>query len=193
MKNLLIALIIAIGAQYVFATNITINNQEEWDDYIASVANVIPSTDTINISSTIYNIGTFTNCGSITGSGTIGNDGTINNTGTITIHFIYNLGVINSCSPIDKIYNRTTYNLGFIPINTICDDLDPNTVNDAIREVNNCSSCAGLLLPPPAPIPTLSEWGLILLGMSLSIFGMVGIRQRMLDAECQGNDILKSI
>lgn len=44
----------------------------------------------------------------------------------------------------------------------------------------SCSSAAGVVLaaPPAAPIPTLSEWGMILLSGAMAIFGLVQIRRR---------------
>jgi hypothetical protein len=66
-------------------------------------------------------------------------------------------------------------NITPFPLGTACDDGDANTIND---QWDGACLCAGVI--PAAPIPTLSEWGLILLSMSLSILGIVGIRQRVL-------------
>lgn len=191
MKVIPLVLILAFVAQYLFATYTSINNQLEWDNYISSVVYIIPNTDTVNISSTINITGTITNSGIIIGNGTIGNSGTINNTGIIAINHVFNIGIINSCSPIENAY-REAINMDLIPINTKCNDMNPNTVNDAMTEANNCSSCAGIFIAPATSIPTLSEWGLILLSMSLSIIGMVSIRQRILDGEVIENLRMKN-
>ena len=51
-----------------------------------------------------------------------------------------------------------------------CDDNDDYTIDDSINE--NCE-CLGI-----QPIPTLTQWGLIILGLFLSIFGIVAVRQK---------------
>lgn len=59
---------------------------------------------------------------------------------------------------------------------TGCPDLTSLYVDFAPATTLNCEPL--LLIPPP--IPTMGQWGLISLGFLLLIFGIVGIRQKVI-------------
>ena len=115
---------------------------------------------------------TFNHSGNMNSTnGTFINGGTINaasGTWTSTINLTNN-GVINTCIPIPMVINNPiTAN---IPLGAICNDGNPSTTNDVITIALDCSSCRG-----SDPVPTISEWGIILLGLSMVIIGVVGIK-----------------
>jgi len=67
----------------------------------------------------------------------------------------------------------------------ICDDGNPNTEND-METVLNCDGsicipCEGTLIVNTSAVPTLSEWGLIILALLMAIAAVAGIRVRIVE------------
>jgi len=106
-----------------------------------------------------------------------GND--INN--MTIVSFVPNCLVVNASCPhriVDGAYqalNLTFPNGTLMGFNTAGGVLNPNT---PLR--GNILEC---ILPIPPNIPTLSQWGLILLGLILSIGGVITLRSRLTRTE----------
>ena len=129
--------------------------------------NVMPNGSYVDGTSTFINVGTYVcaaggnhqgltiNTGSYTAGGGFAGGGTFEFCGTFSIP-----------GPIFPPANS-----GSAPVGTPCDDGDSMTEDDIIRDA--ICSCAGFV-----PIPTLSQWGIMLLGLVVVIFGAVAIVQR---------------
>lgn len=203
MRKIICLFALLFTLQYSYADEVSISSQMEWDDYMSNNANIVLASDELVIASTatITNNGTFTNNGTITNNGTftntgdiinngtinnigtfnnnfgLGNTGTINNTGAFNINFgIFNSGTFNTCSNLGVIFINPPNIAPNAPglVGALCDDDNPDTEGEIILSQDPECVC-GI---PPSPIPTLSQWGLIILGLCLSIIGVVVIRQK---------------
>jgi hypothetical protein len=124
--------------------------------------------------------GTFINVGTLNVSGAaivIQPSGILYNTGTINNNIdILNLNIFSNCGTIGGIGSLNGNLIGStVPIDTPCDDMDPDTEDDVIVDTN--CTCQGEMI---RPIPTLSQWGLIIIMISFLIIGVVAIRRKYL-------------
>ena len=162
-------------------------------------SNNIINEGTVNVV-TALNIGffstTFTNNGTVNVSGVLNlsnasifiNNGTLsmNNAsfGMFDMSALTNMGVVTydgGSASIEVYGTNKIFTCNPPPV--FSDNPFPTTGSNGSRIFDRSGGLATIDplpsgCPAPAPIPTLSEWGLILLGMSLSILGIVGIRQR---------------
>lgn len=80
----------------------------------------------------------------------------------------------DACEFTTDTYNNTTCECDFILITPDCDDNNPST-DDGYNEAN----CACINTPnTDMEVPTVGEWGLIILGLLMLITAVAGIRQR---------------
>lgn len=195
--------------QMSYANQVSIVDQNTWITYLSDVFREIPITDTVNIEEgsiisfndfgmsnygTINNHGTWNNGNSFLDNyGTINNHGTLNYiysylnnfSGTINNHGTLNLDIASSIINYDTINNHGTLNLDNGPVIANYSTINTCAPIDNIVENENYFGTLPVIdesLCPPvvAPIPTLSQWCVIILGLFTVIFGMLAVRQRKL-------------
>ncbi|MBK8389777.1 MAG: hypothetical protein IPL23_11090 [Saprospiraceae bacterium] len=124
----------------------------------------------LDIIGMFINVGTLNVSGAavvIQGGGRLYNTGTINNTVDIA-----NRGTYGNCGTLIGTAVSSNGENGTVPNGTPCNDGDANTTNDVINATLAPCTCIGR-----APIPTMSEWGLIILSISLTVVGLLAIKQ----------------
>jgi len=67
-----------------------------------------------------------------------------------------------------------------VPAANAADLLNGNFYLNIHTDINPSGEIRGQLLPVPEPVPTMGEWGLMILGLIIIIFGVVSIRKRSL-------------
>ena len=119
----------------------------------------------------------FNNYGTITTDNNISGSiyGTFNNFGTLTMNHpsddleILATGILNNCgsisgNPTAEIQNDNIINTNE-PITSIIISNNPPIINASI-------------CPRPAPVPTIEQWGIIILSLLMLIFGAIALNQR---------------
>ena len=162
-------------------------------------SNNIINEGTVNVETELY-LGiysiTFTNNGTVNVNGVLKlgyasifiNNGTLSmNNGSFRMFdfsALTNMGVVTYDGGLASIELYGTNNFFTCnPSPVFSDNPYPTTGSNGSRIFDRSSGNATIEPLPsgchaPPTIPTLSEWGLILLGISLSILGIVGVRQR---------------
>ena len=105
----------------------------------------------------------------------------LNNTGIINIEAVLDVpgGTVFNCGTITQFAfgnpaPDTPYTAGGpSPMGTPCDDGDAGTENDMI--IDGMCTCEGTLI---APIPTMSEWGIMILSLMFLIVGTLAMARR---------------
>jgi len=85
----------------------------------------------------------------------------------------------DSCEFTTDTFNDTTCECEFVLTTPDCDDGNPDT-SDMYNEAS--CQCVNTFL---GEVPTIGEWGLIILGLLLSITAIVGIRQKIFAVQAQ--------